>query len=249
MPPKPKTYRIGEVNHNTYGSEMTIIKYNGRCDILVRFQDGYETTSTYSRFIVGEIENPYDKSVSGIGYLGEGIYNILKYTKTKRYTTWRSMLQRCYDDKYHSTRPTYIDCIVCEEWHNYQIFAKWYDQNIYNVQDQRMELDKDILIKGNKVYSPETCVFVPNSINSLFIKSNAKRGEYPIGVSWHSRNNKYMSSGKDAYLGYYNTSKEAFEAYKKWKESLIKQMADKYKDKLPQKLYDAMYKYEVEITD
>ena len=251
MSPKIKDNRVGEISLNTYKSKMTIIKYSGRNNVLVKFDNGYEIETRYSRFKSGEVENPYDKSTYSIGYLGEGIYNnngIVKPYK-KQYDTWHRMLQRCYDENYQDTRPTYIGCTVCEEWHNFQNFAKWYDENFYEIEDHRMELDKDILFKGNKVYSPETCVFVPNRINSLFIKSNAKRGDYPIGVSYDNKNNKYMASGKNVYLGYYNTVKEAFNTYKEYKEKLIKQIANQYKNIIPQKLYDAMYSYEVEITD
>jgi len=251
LSPKIKDNRVGEISLNTYKSKMTIIKYSGRNNVLVKFDNGYEIETRYSRFKSGEVENPYDKSTYSIGYLGEGIYNnngIVKPYK-KQYDTWHRMLQRCYDENYQDTRPTYIGCTVCEEWHNFQNFAKWYDENFYEIEDHRMELDKDILFKGNKVYSPETCVFVPNRINSLFIKSNAKRGDYPIGVSYDNKNNKYMASGKNVYLGYYNTVKEAFNTYKEYKEKLIKQIANQYKNIIPQKLYDAMYSYEVEITD
>ena len=117
-----------------------------------------------------------------------------------------------------------------------------------------MQLDKDILIKGNKVYSPETCVFVPQNINELFVKRNIDRGIYPIGVHLNKLNNKYIAQcaqgqGKIINLGCFNAPKEAFNVYKLFKEDIIKQIADKYKILIPQKLYNAMYEYEVEITD
>ena len=111
-----------------------------------------------------------------------------------------------------------------------------------------------LLIKGNKIYSPNTCIFVPQNINKLFTKSTKTRGELPIGVYKVSGcNNKYASHfnccGKLANLGTFDTTEEAFNAYKIAKENEIKRIADEYKDKIPQKLYDAMYSYEVEITD
>ena len=114
-----------------------------------------------------------------------------------------------------------------------------------------MNLDKDILIKNNKIYSPETCVFVPHDINSLFTKANTKRGKYPIGV--HFKRNKYhvqiQKYKQVIHLGTYDTSEEAFTVYKIAKENYIKEIADKYKDLIPKKLYDAMYEYEVEWED
>ena len=87
------------------------------------------------------------------------------------------MLRRCYDEKLHKKYPTYIDCKVCEEWLNFQNFAKWYYNNYYEIENEKICLDKDILHKGNKIYSPDNCVFVPNNINVLFVKSDKSRGD------------------------------------------------------------------------
>ena len=170
-----------------------------------------------------------------------------------------SMLKRCYDEEYHKKEPTYIDCEVCEEWLNYQNFAKWFYKNYYEISNEKMCLDKDILIKGNKIYSPQTCIFVPNRINNLFVKSNNTRGEYPIGISYHKRKSGNdclrvditLTNGKRKLLGLFsfNEIEKAFIYYKTEKEKIIKQVADEYKDLIPIELYDAMYKYEVEITD
>lgn len=116
-----------------------------------------------------------------------------------------------------------------------------------------MCLDKDILIKGNKIYSPETCVFVPKTINSLFAKRQRDRGLLPIGVTFHKKNDKYVSvccncMGKTMYQ-YFDDPNEAFIEYKKNKENTIKKVADFYKNKIPYILYNAIYKYVVDITD
>lgn len=168
------------------------------------------------------------------------------------YKLWRSMLSRCYDT-YKRKYYNYIDCTVCEEWHNFQNFAKWYENNYYKIEGIMMNLDKDILIKGNKVYNPETCMFVPQNVNVLFTKSNKIRGLYPIGVSLY-RGNKYKSTcsdgkGKSLNLGYFITIDDAFDRYKSYKEKLIKDIANGYKDKIPTKLYDAMMEYTVDIKD
>ena len=120
-----------------------------------------------------------------------------------------------------------------------------------------MDLDKDILMKGNKIYSPDTCVFVPKNINTLFTKSNKSRGKYPIGVYFNKDRNKfqvncntfYNGKTQQKYLGLYNTIEDAFNAYKQSKEANIKQVADYYKENIPDNLYEAMYNYKVEITD
>ena len=253
-----KIDRAGEEIYNKWGSLMRIIEYKNANDILIEFQDEYKIrkSATYDEFKKRNIKNPYDKAVCGVGYVGEGIYNEKNYPYI--YAKWFSMLKRCYDPYYINKFPTYIYCIVCEEWHNFQNFAKWYEENYYEIPNEKMHLDKDILCKGNKIYSPENCIFVPERINILFVKSDASRGKYPIGVCWRKSRNKFMSqcnilnkenNRKHIYLGTYNTIEEAFLAYKTFKEKYIKEVADEYKDLIPQKLYDALYKYEVEIND
>jgi hypothetical protein len=248
--------RTGDINYNKHGRKMIIEKYNSYSNIVVFFPDNnYRIHSAYGSFKNGEVSNPEDKTVLGTGYLGIGNFksNLSKKILTPQYVTWSNMMERGYSLKKKIKFPNYKDVSVCEEWHNFQNFAKWYDENFYQIENEIMHFDKDILIKGNKIYSPETCMFVPARINTLFTKSNAVRGNYPIGV-YHTRYNKYSTScqdelGKFKYLGNFRTPEEAFYTYKKFKENVIKFIADKYKDKIPQKLYDAMYRYEVEITD
>jgi hypothetical protein len=250
--------RIGVIGYNKFGSEMTIEQYKGTGDVLVRFvKTGNMTKTSWVAFRKGEVKNPYDKSVYSVGYLGEGSYKVNENgTMTKHYQTWNSMISRCYNKKYLNRFPTYKDCIVCEEWHNFQNFAKWYDENYYEIDSEVMCLDKDILIKGNKVYSPETCVFVPRKINMIFVKRNSERGDFPIGVIYRKDIIKlpYESicgdgKGNRIHLGNFSTPEKDFNTYKTYKEKIIKQIAEDYKGKIPTKLYIAMLKYEVEITD
>lgn len=198
------------------------------------------------------IQNPYSK-LCGVGLLGNTTSIDSKGNIKKSYNVWKAMIHRCYNKKDHKRAPTYQNCYVCDEWLYYSNFEQWWNSRYYEINNQEMNLDKDILIKGNKVYSPQTCVIVPQDINLLFIKRNVKRGDLPIGVTYFKRDNKYMASvgkfGKQHYLGLYNTPAKAFEAYKQAKEQHIKEVAEKYKDKIPRKLYEALYKWEVEITD
>lgn len=255
-----KIDRTGERNINNFGSEMIIVEYRTAKDIDIYFPEYNWTTKNrmYQEFKKGIIKCPYERRHYGVGYLGEGKYKASKNGKdTKVYKAWSSMLQRCHDEKLHKKHPTYIGCEVCKEWHNFQNFAKWYYENYYEIEGERVNLDKDILVKGNKIYSAETCAFVPQTINKLFTKNDGKRGESPIGTSL--KNGKYVAqchlvnpeTGKSKlkHLGYCDTQEKAFEVYKQYKEKNIKQVADYYKDKIPTKLYKALYKYEVEITD
>lgn len=247
--------RIGEIGINNEGLKMIIVAYRRNDDIDIEFENGYiSKNKEYQHFKKGTIKNPCNPKVYGIGYLGDGEYQSkVSGKRTIQYHTWERMFLRCYDEKYQQKNPTYEKCFVCTEWHNFQNFAEWFDKNYYQINDEEMALDKDILIKGNKIYSPETCVFVPKRINKLFTKADKLRGEYPIGVSWNKNAKKLMSclrkNSKTINLGYYNTQEEAFQVYKITKESYIKEISDEYKNKIPQKLYDGMYKYVVEIND
>lgn len=256
-----KIDRTGERRMNNFGSKMIIVGYRNAQDIDISFTE-YNwiiKNQQYYNFKKGNIKCPYEPRCSNVGYIGEGKYKTKENGKATRvYSTWHSMLQRCYDEKNREKYPTYKGCTVCNEWHNFQNFGKWYDKNYYTVEGERMCLDKDILVKRNKVYSPETCIFVPETINSLFTKRQNDRGESVIGTSL-TQNGKYRAycslinpkTGKSKYehLGCYETQEKAFEVYKYYKERNIKEVADYYKDKIPQKLYDALYNYEVEITD
>ena len=128
----------------------------------------------------------------GIGYIGEGKYKSKENGKNTRvYKTWKNMLQRCYDSKYHEEKPTYINCSVSEEFHNFQNFGEWDEYNFYQIEGQQMCLDKDILVKHNKLYSPDTCIYVPKTINSLFVKRQNDRGKSAIGT-FCDKNGKYI---------------------------------------------------------
>lgn len=253
-----RTNRLGEENCNKYGTLMKIIEYNRSDNVVVEFQDKYKykIKTTYDYFKKGNLINPYDRNIYGIGFIGEEI-STYRYSKTESYKYWYAMMRRVYNDNQLKLKPTYKQVTVCNEWHNYSEFKKWFDNNYYKIENQQMELDKDILFKGNKIYSPENCIFVPHIINSLFIKANKSRGDLPIGVTYKKKNKKYCSNcsmsidGKVVYkhLGLFKTPEEAFYAYKTFKEQYIKEVADEYKDRIPQKLYEAMYRYEVEITD
>lgn len=256
-----KTDRIGEKNYNTFGSEMVIVDYKRWDNIDVYFPEYNWTAKNkeYSKFKKGEIKCPYEKRVYGVGYLGEGKYKVWENGKqTRVYRTWHGVLQRCYDKKFQEKYSTYIKCAVNEKWLNFQEFGKWFDNNYYEIEGEVMHLDKDILCKGNKIYSPENCIFVPQTINTLFTKCDNTRGDSVIGVTL-TKNGKYQvqcrlinpqtGKSKQEYLGLYDTQEKGFEVYKYYKEKNIKQVADCYKEQIPEKLYNGMYNYIVEITD
>lgn len=247
-----KDERIGAVNRNKNGALMKVISYIDTDDIIVQFESGYTVRTRWIYFRKGEVRNVYDRTVHGVGYIGEGPYLLTDSTgeDTPQYTRWRGILLRCYNpNKY----PTYEGCTVCKEWHNFQNFAKWYDDNHYEVPGVRMEIDKDILVPGNRVYSPDTCVFAPSDINTHFKAKKANK-DLPVGVCFDKSRNKFLAScktlsGKSQFLGRFTTAEKAAEAYIKFKEDVLAQLAEKYKEAVPPKLYQAMLEYKVKDHD
>lgn len=250
--------RVGEENVNNSGSKMIISRYEGIKDIDIYFPEYNWTAKNrlYKDFQQGTVRCPYDTNVYNVGYLGEGKYNCsIKRKLTNEYKTWSYMLERCYNTDYLERFPSYIDCTVCTEWHNFQNFAKWYEENYYEVENSKMCLDKDILCKGNRIYSPKNCIFVPEEINLIFLHNNKKESGLPKGVTRHKdkfrSRSHIIENGKTIrkHLGLFDTPEEAFYMYKSTKEKYIKQVADIYQPYIPNELYQAMYSYEIDIND
>lgn len=215
---------------------------------------GYEKTGVknHSRYKGVRLTSPRKKRslVYGIGINdADCIVNDMGKQLTS-YHVWADILYRCHTTKGRINCPAYTDCYICEEWKRYSNFKRWFDNNYI----EGYQLDKDILVKGNRVYSPDTCCFVPNDINMLFAKSKRKRG-YPTGVHKHSQCNRYaaqMSVGnQNQYLGLYKTIEEAFAAYKEAKESYIHALASKHyaQGHLAYNVYEALMNREIEIDD
>lgn len=256
--------RLGLEKVNNQNSVMKIIEYNNAHDITVEFKDEYKSKvhAQWNNFVKGNIKNPYAPSVLGVGALG------LKYPTTKdgknikEYELWYGMLERCFSEDFKNRYSTYTNVTCCEEWLLFENFYEWiHEQPNYCkcINENGWNVDKDILLKGNKIYSPETCCLVPWRINILFTKSDVARGKYPIGVTYYKPTNKYQArlskvGIKGKYrktLGYADTPEEAFQTYKKAKELYIKQVAQEEYNKgnITKQCYDAMMNYEVEITD
>lgn len=259
---RKKHNRMGETNYNYQGSKMVVVKYNSANNITVEFQDTYKTRvcCCYKDFRKGSIKNPYYHDVYNIGIIGNKYVSRENGKDAKEYKIWHSMIQRCYDEVTQSKQPTYKDCYVSDEWLLYDNFYEWiHEQENYNQwkNNDRWAIDKDIICKGNKKYCKEFCCLIPEKINTLFTKRQNDRGKYPIGVYYYEKGKCFRSQCSDLLLnkriliGSYDNPIDAFYAYKKYKESLIKRIAiEEYKNKnITKKCYDAMMNYEVEITD
>lgn len=263
--PRLRKDRVGAVEKNRQGSIMKVISYNNRNDVVIEFQDEYKTKihTSWKHFIIGNVKNPYAPSVLNVGIIGIK-YPVIKDGKTtKEYAAWHSILLRSYDKNFKEHCPTYEKVKVCEEWLLYENFYDWlHSQENFEkwLNGDRWEVDKDILIKGNKIYSPETCCLVPHCVNTVFVKSESTRGKLPIGVSKDSKSNKYQAltiygrkNNKSKTTAYsYSTPEDAFYlGYKPSKEAYIKRVAQEEYNKgnITKRCYDAMMNYQVEITD
>lgn len=242
--------RIGKMNINTNGTPMKIIEYVNAGNITVEFQDKHKYTvnTTYSNFKRRTISNPYSPSIYGIGYIGEGKHpNFVDGKNTKPYTTWKDMLRRCYYEKERDLHLAYYDCSVCDEWLNFQTFADWYEINYYEIGVGRMHIDKDILVKDNKVYSPETCIFVPQRINMIFMKKNREVDkDLPTGM--RRTLNGFMAQYNNKYLGIFNNLDDALYYYNIEKQLHINEVAEEYKLLIPPKLYNALLNWNRKIA-
>ena len=245
---------VGKVCKSTSSGDFKILKYNDNRNVEVQFlKTGYEATVELVQVKRGNVKDPYLPSVCGVGVIGDK-YQVSEGGKnTKEYVLWCSMLKRCYSNAYNKRQPTYEGCEASENFKYYEYFYEWCNKQVgFNNKD--WQLDKDLLTKGNKVYSENTCIFIPAEINLLLVKREALRGTHPIGVRWHKRDKAFVArvcknKGVSEWLGYFNTEIEAFNAYKKAKESFIKEQAEKWKDKIDERAYEALMAYTVEITD
>ena len=245
---------VGKICKSNLSGDFKIVKYNNKKNVEIQFsKTGYETTVELGNIKKGEVKDLYSPSVHGVGILGTKYPPSINGVRTKEYTLWCSMLQRCYSDVLKKRCPTYEGCEVSDKFLYYEYFYEWCHSQI-GFDNEGWHLDKDLLIKGGKVYSESTCVFLPPEINSLLVKCTASRGDHLIGVYWNKTNKAFRATvsknkGKREHLGYFNTELEAFNAYKKAKESFVKEQADKWKGKIDDRAYEALMNYEAEITD
>ena len=245
---------VGRVFKSKSSGDFKIVKYNDSKNVEIRFvTTGYEMFAQLGHIKNGNVKDPYSPSVFGVGMLGTKYPPTINGVLTKEYMLWTDMLRRCYSDTYKKKQPTYEDCEVSNNFKSYEYFYEWCHNQIgFNNKD--WHLDKDLLIKGNKVYSENSCVFIPREINLVLTKSEASRGNHLIGVYWCNANKAFKAmvckgKGRREYLGYFNTEIEAYNAYKTAKEAFVKEQAKNWKSQIDDRAYKALMNYQVEITD
>ena len=185
---------VGRVCKSKSSGDFKILKYNNNRNVEIQFlKTGFETVVELGSIRNGYVKDPYLPSVFGVGILGTKYPSKVNGVITKEYELWKSMLKRCYSDIFKKQRPTYEGCEVSENFKSYEYFYDWCNSQV-GFGNKDRQLDKDLLVKGNKVYSEYSCVFIPQEINSLLTKCTASRGEYLIGVSWHKTKKSFCST-------------------------------------------------------
>ena len=246
---------VGKVfNSNNFGKfTVTSYEHSTRVHILFENTGGVNTTSV-CRVRAGEVVDPLAKTNYGVGYIGYG-HNPKCEEDRKLAKTWKGVLQRCYDPLWKDRHKCYEQVKCSEDFLCASNFIKWGKSQIgYNSTDdfgKPFALDKDILVKGNNTYSSETCAFVPREVNNLILTNRKNRGWLPIGVS--TKAGKFRArvsiNKQETALGVFNTVDEAFYVYKQAKEAYIKEVANKWKDQIDIRVYEALMNWSIEITD
>ena len=184
-------------------------------------------------------------------------YNTVKGSPA--YHIWLGIYARCYDGSSAWVNHCYDDAYMCDSWKNsYEAFAEWYSANYYECDGERMAVDKDLLCRGNKEYAPDKCCLLPQTLNSALASATKRRTDrfspnrgYAIGVEYNKMRGKFLAKiqpfgyEKQVKLHYWDTEEEAFQEYKLFKESEIRILALRYRDKLPEHIFNALIKYEV----
>lgn len=242
----------GDTFKTNEGGIVKVLIFEGCYSVRVQHLDsaGHVATVTASQLRSGRIKNPYRPRIYGVGFAGFGDHKPSKDGKdTKEYVAWTKMLHRCYGEKAAISNPSYKGCYVAPEWHDFQAFAEWY--SLQEFKGSGYQLDKDILIKGNREYSSNFCRLVPEKINKLLTGSDSRRGKHPIGVNFYA--GKFCAhcstDGNKNHIGRFDTAELAFYAYKKFRESYVKRRAEDYRLHMPKEIYEALIAWSVDIDD
>jgi hypothetical protein len=245
---------VGQTYTSSKGLDFVVKEVNSATNIVVRFLEPFQYTTKTTAYSIRKriISNPMEKTIAGIGFIGVGKYSSSRTNiGNSMFERWYSIFRRVHLETSSLGNKSYHDASICEEWHNFQNFAQWMvDQNL---QDKSWHLDKDLLVKGNKTYGPDTCIFLPGEVNVFFTQRKTQRGSTPMGVHYRARTGMYLAcftrNSKSHHIGCYHTPEEAFTAYKGAKEAQAKVLAEKWKDLLDPRAFQALMSYEVLITD
>ena len=241
---------VGKIYQSNNCGKFKVVEYNSSTSVVVEFLDTeYRTTVQKTSILLGQVRDRLVPSLYGIGIIGD------TPTKengkfTKLYTAWKGMLERCYTEKSLSKCPTYLGCSVSDNFKNFTFFKEWAEKQVGSDKDG-WNLDKDILVRGNKIYSEDTCCFVPQEVNKIF--TNIKNTNSGLVGANKQSSGKYSAAvkhkGKIYYLGSYATEVAAFEVYKETKEKFVREVAREIKDIIDLRVYNALMNYKVQINN
>ena len=256
--------RIGHVGYTKHGDKFIVLNYIDSQHVDIEFQDKwkYKCIVSWQKVITGSIKNPYHPNKYGgiIGTNKDICDDDFDISTSKEYNAWFNILLRAKDMEFKKSHKSYLEVTICDEWMYFWNFYKWCKtQDNYHKwqQNENWAIDKDIMLKGNKEYSPRTCCIVPQNINNLLLKHDKRRGNYPIGVTKRKTDNMFEAQcsnpiiGKYVTIGIYNTYEEAFKAYKLYKEKIIADVANvEYSTgNITHECYLSLLSYSVEIND
>ena len=243
---------IGTIHNTTISGQLEILTAPTKQRVDVRFLNtGYITSANLYNVLRGTVRDKLMPTVYGVGVLGEKYPAKLNGLMQKEYSLWSNMLKRCYDPKEHARYPGYIGCTVSDNFRYYEYFYEWCHNQI-GFNNSSWHLDKDLLFKGNKVYSEDTCVFLPAEINTSLTSANTIRGELPIGVQ-HSQSGNYISAynlgGIHYHGGTFYTIEDAFFHYKQAKEQYLQHLAYLWEPYIDPRAFLALMHYSVNMCD
>ena len=244
---------VGKILPSKNYGDFIILEYNASNDVKIKFlETGFINTVFATQTHLGAVCDYMKPKILGKGIVGAKLTT--EEYKHKAYKNWVRILNRCYNENQRHKHSTYSGCTVSEFFLTYTNFRAWYVKQ-KNWENPDFVMDKDLLsTKDKKVYSEDTCVFIPKEVNSLLTNTRDSRGDLPLGVCKpHKGKTGFRAcickNGKDYEIGTFSTELEAFNAYKVSREDYLKEKADKWKDFLDVKAYNALMNYQVEITD
>lgn len=240
---------VGQIRNTNEGGSFTVLEVISAKEIYIVHNDEHRHKAKVSADQArnGDIRNPFYPTLYGVGFMGVGKHKSKIVGKAvQHYSTWTGAISRCYCPTSLKKRPSYFGCSVSKDWFCYQNFAEWY--TTHESFGLGYELDKDLLVKGNKIYSAETCTMIPRDINLAIRTDRVKVSNLPIGVL-KTKSGSYTAGtrikGKDSHIGTFKTPEEASAAYVIAKEAYVKELALEWKDKIELKAFEALMSWTV----
>jgi hypothetical protein len=240
---------VGQRFVNKDGDWVTLVRDVDYKRVEIIFDSGSKDILQFNHVKAGTFKYWNKPTIYGVGCVGYPSNN--KPRNEKQYSRWHAMLSRCYDET-NSRYDFYKDVDVCESWHKFCNFSDWCDGEKYS-EDVGWHLDKDLLAGGKGyIYSPETCVFVPQEINVAIINDRLGKGKFKsIGVYFDKQCGEIVARIKCGSLGLvrkkFTNEQDAAMFYKQEKEKYVKYLAEKWKSELSTVAYEALLSWEVPL--